>query len=415
MENNIKAKIQNKTIEVESYHSLYNHDNLYSRELKIIDRDGRIITNHDGKKFIDFINCSYLGLEVDPYVIAGAMKIMNKWGVYYSASRLRTRIEELDMLDKSLQALFADYNIVTFSNLKSCHSGVLPLLATGQVPTVNWKREPVFLVDTTAHSTLQQTRDSLAHFGNLVRLDFSDLNAVEDVIRKISFSGNTVFLICDGVGSMGGLVDVKNIVNLIERYGGFMYIDDAHGVSSIGLNGQGYVLDQLNYLKHEQVILSGSLSKGFGAFGGFVGFYNDEASSYIKRNCSSYTFSGPLPVPSIGAALASCELHVTNQIADKQLKLSENIEYFDSLFTDININENRFKKSPIRTINIGDAASTVSTGYKIFQSGISCNVAIYPVVPKNSGILRFAFSSLHTKKQIDLIYNAIKNSLHLGG
>jgi hypothetical protein len=59
------------------------------------------------------------------------MDIIDKWGIYFSSSRIRLRIEEIDVLDQTLSKVFASYNIATFSNLTSCHSGVLPLIASG--------------------------------------------------------------------------------------------------------------------------------------------------------------------------------------------------------------------------------------------------------------------------------------------
>ena len=319
------------------------------RELSLEERDGRIIKTSDGRSLVDFINCSYLGLEIHPSVLQGAIELSTKWGVYFSASRLRARIDALDELDSNLSEIFCSYSPVTFSNLTSCHIGVLPLIGSGIVPKIKFRGSPCFIIDKSAHSTLQLCRDTLANFGSVERISFDLSELIESRCKKIAESGSTPFLICDGVGSMGGITSIRTLLTIIDKHEGYLYVDDAHGISSIGKKGAGYVLDALSYIRHPRVIIAGSLSKGFGAFGGFVGFPFEESAQFVKQNCITYTFSGPLPIPSVGAALASSKLHIDNSIEVLQIKLNENIKYFDSLFP-LQINPNYGSPSPIRLL-----------------------------------------------------------------
>lgn len=45
----------------------------------------------------------------------------------------------------------------------------------------------------------------------------------------------------DGASSMSGAAPVKDLRHLQDRYGLFVYLDDAHGISVAGPNGEGFV------------------------------------------------------------------------------------------------------------------------------------------------------------------------------
>lgn len=61
-------------------------------------------------------------------------------------------------------------------------------------------------------------------------------------MSKKHSSGGCAFLILDSVGSMGKIYNIKHITNLVYKYNGYAYFDDAHGMSILGRNGSGYVL-----------------------------------------------------------------------------------------------------------------------------------------------------------------------------
>ena len=50
---------------------------------------------------------------------------------------------------------------------------------------------------------------------------------------------------------------LKPILSFLDKYGGFLYVDDAHGISSNGNNGCGYTLSQMNFQNNPQIILTG--------------------------------------------------------------------------------------------------------------------------------------------------------------
>ena len=70
------------------------------------------------------------------------------------------------------------------------------------------------------------------------------------------------------VNSMGGAINVKDLLTLQNKYGLFLYIDDAHGISIRGKNGCGFALSHINDNLNENIIIAISMAKGYGSSGG---------------------------------------------------------------------------------------------------------------------------------------------------
>src|SRR5438874_12596018 len=54
-------------------------------------RDGKQVTLEDGSQAVEFVSCSYLGLESHPDLIAAATEAMGRFGLHFSTSRNRGR------------------------------------------------------------------------------------------------------------------------------------------------------------------------------------------------------------------------------------------------------------------------------------------------------------------------------------
>nr|WP_252988785.1 hypothetical protein [Francisella noatunensis] len=72
-------------------------------------------------------------------------------------------------------------------------------------------------------------------------------------MEKINLDDKTPFIIMDSVGSMGKIYPIKDIVKLVDKYEGYVYFDDAHGMSITGKHGSGHVMQELNYKLNDRV------------------------------------------------------------------------------------------------------------------------------------------------------------------
>src|SRR3546814_11536164 len=89
---------------------------------------------------------------------------------------------------------------------------------------------------------------------------------------------------------MGGEAPLQALMRLQERYNLFLYIDDAHGISILGAQGEGFARGQLPDELGPRTIVAASLGKGFGASGGVLMLGSREQEDVVRRYAQPYAF-----------------------------------------------------------------------------------------------------------------------------
>lgn len=379
-------------------------------ELVITSRKDKAVTLTDGRILTEFMSCSYLGLETDPRLITAMQNAGARFGVQFAAARTRMRTSTSDELEDALQPIFCGYYPTLFSTVTLAHLGFLPLLASGELPGVEFAANgPHFVMDRIAHSSLQINRSMLSQFGSLEMADFSDVEIIKKLCARAVSRNQTSVLISDGVGSMRGLAPVQELIQITEQCSGYLYLDDAHGVSTQGKHGCGYVLSQMHSTPHPRIMLALSLAKAFGVNGGVLALPTAQMSRFAKRFASTYIFGGPVFTGVIDAALASAQIHLSEEIVELQKRLWENVDFFDRLFGIASLNYGL--KSPLRGIFIGDELRNVRIAQKLQYDGFAVTAAMYPTVARGKAILRVALSAIHSENDIFQLHQSYVKAL----
>lgn len=376
-------------------------------ELDFKARKGKLLTLTSGKKVIDFVSCSYLGLDLDPRVIAGAKRNIKKFGVTFPAARTRIKSQSFITLEKLLNKIFCNSSLLIFSSLHLGHLATLPLLGSGELPSFPLRENgALFILDKTVHNSIQVQRALMEQFGEVVFADFEKLNHISDLFERAEGENKTPIAISDSVGSMGGVAPIKHLFEVAEKHNGYIYLDDAHGTSIHGENGCGYALHVLGNKFNKRLILAASLAKAFGSVAGIIALPTPADVAVMKRFSPVYVFGGPPALPVIEAAIAASHIHLSKEIITLQNKLWENVSHFDSHFKNKIVN--RGCPSPVRGIEIGDEIKAINFTKQLRENGFAITAAMYPTVAKKNSILRVALSALHTKKQISKLCVLIK-------
>ncbi|BEU02944.1 aminotransferase [Agarivorans sp. OAG1] len=374
-------------------------------DLTIVSRThGRGIVCSAGQEYIDFMSCSYLGLEQHPALRQAVKMSVDKFGVQYSAARTRAKCDTFDYLEDKLNTIFLDSYTVTFNSVGAAHLAVLPILGSGELPGYGMSPKGVqWIMDKTTHASVQILRGILEQFGHCDRINFSDQDKLYTALELCRQNGKTPVLISDSLGSMGGSHDVSFLTNLAAEYQGYYYVDDAHGTSIIGKNGCGYTLHQIGEFSDNLILLS-SLSKAFGSHGGSASFSHPQSASFIKKYALNYIFSGPPSLPGIAACLASADIHLSGEIIALQKKLQDNIHFFDNAVRNVEVKD---KTSPIRTLQIGCETEVIKTSRQLRQQGFLATAAMYPTVPKSESIIRVALSAAHSIDDLEQFASSV--------
>lgn len=368
-------------------------------------REGKRVLLPGGRWVTEFVNCSYLGLDLHQSVIAGAQAVLSEWGANFCCARSRLTIGPNVFLEEGLSRLFRG-SAITFPSLTSTHVSVLPLIASGVlIPGVEGDRRIRMIFDRHAHASMQFLKPVLAAEAEVVVIGHNDFDALAQHAQAARQSGQTPVYVADSVYSMGGLCPVRELLRLAEALGIYLYLDDAHGTSLFGTRGEGWVLSQIDGPLPQNVFVTFSLAKGFGINGGGVVVPGEREASLIRQYGMSYGFSSALDFGSVGGALASLALHEDGTVARLQQTLRAKVAVFDETL------DQPQPFSPIRMIHAGSEERCLRLGEALLARGYFLTVAFFPVVPRGNAQLRLAITVAHDDADIRGVAQAIRSSL----
>jgi 7-keto-8-aminopelargonate synthetase-like enzyme len=369
-------------------------------------RDGKRVQLDDGSEAVEFVSCSYLGLESHPDLIAAATAALRVFGVHFSTSRNRGRPPYLGELEDLLSRMYGGAQVTAFTSVSNVHLGLLPLLGAGALPSY-----PVadagaaFLVERTAHASIQVIRGVLEQIGPVRRFDMTDPAALPAAVREVAATGRTPIVLVDGVGSMGGLIDVASMLAAVEPFGGHLYVDDAHGVSIDGPLGAGYAFAALGATLPPHVVLAGSLSKAFGGAGGFAVVPSHDDVRVLRKFANPLVFGHSIMLPLLAANVAAGWLHVDGHVARLQRRLWRNAAEFDRLTAGSLVNAGL--RSPVRGALFETEDEAFAAARRLRAAGVLILPAFFPTVARGTGLIRFAVSALHEQRDLETAARAL--------
>ncbi|WP_342710011.1 aminotransferase class I/II-fold pyridoxal phosphate-dependent enzyme [Bradyrhizobium sp. B124] len=347
-------------------------------------------------RVIDFVRCSYLGLDNHPAIVAAAIEaIQAHWSLHWSCARTRLNFDLLAELEATLSDMFSA-RVLAFSTVMLANLGAMPLLASGQL-TGGCK--PVVVFDRIAHVSLAYHKPVVADETQVETIAHNDIDALERLCRKHPL----VVYVCDGVYSMGGTSPIKELRQLQDRYGLFLYVDDAHGISLFGRQGEGFARSQFPQVLGDRTIIAASLGKGFGASGGILMLGTADQEDLFRRYSIPYAFSVAPNLAAVGAALGSCKIHRSVELSERQMRLAQRISIFDSLVA----TAEQGNSLPIRMISIGSEAKAIAIVGELLNAGLYTSVTFFPTVARGRAGIRVCITADHEVDDIERLCDCI--------
>lgn len=370
-------------------------------------RSGKKVRLDDGDECVEFVSCSYLGLEDHPRLTQAVRTALDTYGTHFSSSRNSVQPAEAHTLEELLGEIYPGMSALVFNSVSSVHLGVLPLLGAGVLP--GYPVGPggvLFVIERTAHASMQALRGVLEQVGPAVRFreeEPATLTAAMDLARE---QGRTPVILVDGIGSMGGLIDVRSLADTAAELDGYVYIDDAHGISISGPAGAGYAFEALGGHVPPSVLLVGSLSKAFGGSGGFLLTHDPADVTLLRREANPMVFGHSNMVTHMLVNAESARMHLDGTVAELQDALWANTELFDKVNSGNQL-VNAGTRSPVRGLAMDTEEAAFDSAVRLRRAGILCFPVFYPVVAQGTGLLRFALSARHTPEQIQAVADVL--------
>jgi len=236
----------------------------------------------------------YLGMGVDPGVIAASRAAMETLGVGAGGTRNIGGTSPLhDALEAELANLHGRERALLFtSGFVSNQASLTAIL----------RSLPGFICfsDEKNHASMIAGIKNSPAKCHVFR--HNDLAHLEELLAAAPAAAPKLIAF-ESVYSMDAdIAPIGAICDLADRYGALTYLDEVHAVGMYGPHGGG--VSERDGVAHRLTVIEGTLAKAFGAHGGYIAA-DAVVVDFIRSTAAGFIFTTSLPPGVVGGALAS--------------------------------------------------------------------------------------------------------------
>lgn len=341
-----------------------------------------------GRRVLNFANYNYLGLSGDPDVTRAAQEAVSRWGSSVSASRVVSgeRPVHAALEGEIARFLGVDDAIVFIGGHPANVSTISHLFAT----------DDVVLCDALMHNSAVQG----AEFSGARRLTFphNDWRTLDAMLQRVRGRHRRALIVLEGVYSADGDVpDLRRFVEVKERHGAMLMVDEAHSLGVLGATGRG-IAEHAGVDPAAIEIWMGTLSKSLASCGGYIAG-SSALVEYLKYTAPGFVYSVGIPPSNAAAALAALRKLVAEP--ERVATLHERAAYFLRRCREAGLDTGASAGTPVIPILVGDSLRAAKLSSMLLAAGVNVQPMVAPAVPNDRARLRFFVASTHTEAELD--------------
>jgi 8-amino-7-oxononanoate synthase len=343
-------------------------------------------------ELLDFASNDYLGLARHPALIDAAQRATAERGTGAGASRLVTgTTDDVLALEASLAAWKEKEAALIFGSGYAAALGTIPALV-GKGDTV--------VLDKLGHASLI---DAARLSGATVRVfPHNRMDLLEKMLGKISGGPGRVLVVTESLFSMDGdLAPLAELVELKERHGAWLLVDEAHATGLYGATGAGLIAEA--GLSGRVEIVMGTLSKALGSVGGYIAGSRPLIDWLVNR-ARSFVYSTALPPGAIAASRAAVALAQGAEGASLRMQLRDSTALFRKALPPPW--QSRVEGA-IQPLLCGEADAALNLAAHLREQGFLIPAIRYPTVPRHAARLRVTLSATQAEEHIHRLIRAL--------
>ena len=227
-------------------------------------------------------------------------------------------------------------------------------------------------------------------------------------------TGGGILVVTEGVfGMAGDQGKLAEICKYKDEYKFRLFVDDAHGFGTVGENGRGAGDHQGC---HDQIdVYFGTFAKAMATIGAFVAG-DEDVIEFLRYNMRSQTFAKSLPMPLVVGARKRLEM-LRSQPEHKENLWKVATALQDGLRAEgFDLGVTNSCVTPV-FLHGGLGEATNLTLDLRENYGIFCSIVVYPVVPKDTIMLRLIPTAIHTLEDVKYTietFTKVKDKLFAG-
>lgn len=365
-------------------------DSLFRRCVCIDSVQGPVVRLEDGSEKVLFCSNNYLNLAAEGRIIEAACQAAQRWGVGAAAARLvsgtmRPHLE----LEQAMAHLLGKESALYLPSGWAANQALLTTLP---------QKGDLVLMDRYDHaSIIEAVRSGQAEFRTYRR---DQLDRLERYLAEEFY--NRKFIVTESVFSMDGdTADLKALVELKQRYGAILVVDEAHALGCMGDSGAG-LCQQQGVLNQVDIIVA-PLGKAVAAAGGIVAGPQVVIDYLINKARPFIYTTAPSPVVAAGAVKA---IEIIQSEPDRRTRLCAGADELRRRFAAMGLDIGQ-STTHIIPVLLGNAERAVAVSKSLSEAGFFVSAIRPPTVPPNTARLRISVQSDHTPAQREGLCKAL--------
>jgi 7-keto-8-aminopelargonate synthetase-like enzyme len=224
------------------------------------------------------------------------------------------------------------------------------------------------------------------------------------LLCKVASKNRRTLVVTESLFSMGGdFSPLREIVELKNRFGAWLLVDEAHATGLYGRDGAGLVA--VAGLSAQVDVLMGTMSKALGSVGGYIAGSRG-LIDWLTNRARSFVYSTALPPGAIAASQAAVNLVQGQQGAQLRELLQANIVRFREQLP-VRWQEANGSRSAIQPLICGESAAALQLSAALRQQGFLVPAIRAPSVPRKAARLRVTLSAAHRLVEIESLATAL--------
>ena len=364
------------------------------RTLRRMESPQQVEVNAGGRALINFSSNDYLGLAAHESLKEAAQSGVKTLGAGVGSARLISGSQSIfHELEASLATFKQTEAALCFSSGYAAALGTVPALV-GQGDVV--------IVDKLVHASLV---DAARLSGAKLRVfKHNDLADLERVLKWANERKGNTLVITESVFSMDGdLAPLRDLVQLKNRFGAWLMLDEAHATGLYGEGRRG-MAEEMGVADRVEVQL-GTLGKALGVAGGYICGTQALIDLLVNRARSFIFSTAPVPAQS-AAAKRGVELVQSDEGETMRTRLWANVDALKN-----GLIRQGWKlpvvRSAILPLMIGDERNALKLAERLQEAGIWVPAVRYPTVARGEARLRVTVSAAHQPEHLDTLLNAL--------
>jgi 8-amino-7-oxononanoate synthase len=339
----------------------------------------------EGRETLMFGSNNYLGLTRHPEVMQAARDALDQYGTSCTGSRfLNGTIAPHVQFEEEIADFLGYPKAILFTTGFMANQGAISSLCRRGDQVFSDRDNHASIVDGLTGSGVQYYM-----FGHN---DSADLHSK---LSKLEV-GPPRLVIADSVFSMSGeIVKLPELLRVARSHGALVYLDEAHGIGTLGATGRGAA--EHFGLDDKPDLVMGTLSKSLASIGGFI-TGPAVAIDYLRLCSRSFMFSAASAPAMAAAALAA--LRILRREPERVEAARANGRYLAEGLRQLGFTCGS-GSVPIIAVRAADAVQGCTLHRALLQAGVLTNMVLFPAVPPGEALLRVSVMATHTREHLD--------------